>query len=210
MHYYALAIVPAEGDLDALLAETMGPYDENEHLEDHYDEKYDETYQRNPRGLWDWYAVGGRWSGVLSGYEPSEDPKLTERCRLCHGTGLRDDDLGRHFRAQNPEYTCNGCAGSPGGPGRMPLWPTQWPRHGGDVISALEFTSRITEWTDEQMPYAVFAHGSESVTTKQRWTGEGFEQLHDDQGIRDVLVKILYARLQAGLTDRVVVIDYHS
>ncbi|MGH8966899.1 MAG: hypothetical protein ACRDXB_16430, partial [Actinomycetes bacterium] len=109
---------------------------------------------------------------ILSGYEPSKDPKLTERCWLCDGTGLRNDETGRRFREHNPEYTCNGCANSPAGPGRMPLWPTQWPRHRGDVMSALEFSSRLAEWSDDQMPYAIFTHGSEAVTVKERWTGE--------------------------------------
>lgn len=210
MHYYALAIVPAEGDLDALLAETMSPYDENEHLEDHHDAKYDETYERNPRGLWDWYQIGGRYSGRLSGYNPGADPALTEVCWLCNGTGLRNDELGRRFRAQNPDYTCNGCSNSPAGPGRMAMWPSQWPRHHGDVMSALEFTSKLAEWTDGQMPYAIFTHGSEAVTIKERWTGDEWEKLHDDESIRTVLATILSARMRAGLSDRIVVIDYHS
>lgn len=206
MHYYALVIVPAEGDLDELVAEAMAPYDENEHLEEYYDAKYGETYQRNPHSLWDWYQIGGRWTGRLSGYDPDTDPTLRETCWLCKGTGRRDDEVAQRLRATMPNYTCNGCEGT----GKMRLWPTQWPRHKGDVMSALEFTSRLAEWTDNQLPYAVITHGSESVSVKERWNGETFEKLHDDNSIRTVLATILSARIKAGLSDRVVVVDYHS
>lgn len=227
-HYYALAIVPADGDVKELLAETMAPYDENREVESY--EEDGETYWRNPVGLWDWYSIGGRWTGNLSGYDPAADPANVETCWLCQGGGMRDDELGRAYRATTPEYTCNGCNGI----GRKVKWPTQWERHPGDVLSALDFTSHMADLPAEKMPYAVFTHGSESVALKERWNSEAHDDYHpecartdrarceqehhlgawvkehDDESMRAVLATILAARMRAGHADRVIVVDYHS
>lgn len=67
-----------------------------------------ESYQHS---LWDWYVIGGRWTGVLDNYDPRKDPKNIEECYLCEGTGKRNDEIGKQARKENPEYTCNGCDG---------------------------------------------------------------------------------------------------
>lgn len=67
----------------------------------------------NPDAKWDWWTIGGRYSGRLAaGYDPEKDPANFERCFLCHGSGRREDDIGRNARATNPDYTCNGCNGT--------------------------------------------------------------------------------------------------
>jgi hypothetical protein len=67
----------------------------------------------NPQGFWDWWAVGGRWAGVLDPeYDASADPRNFSTCWLCYGTGERDDELGRRARAADPSYGCNGCKGT--------------------------------------------------------------------------------------------------
>jgi hypothetical protein len=54
----------------------------------------------NPNKKWDYWTVGGRYSGRLAGgYNPDEDPANQEpcfcaaevdpNCRVCHGTGMR-------------------------------------------------------------------------------------------------------------------------
>ncbi len=66
----------------------------------------------NPNAKWDWWVVGGRYGGRLApGYDPELDPENLETCFLCRGTGKREDAVGQKHRAQNPEYTCNGCDG---------------------------------------------------------------------------------------------------
>ena len=50
---------------------------------------YETTY--NPKSKWDWYTVGGRWSGTLDDYNPYTDPKNQQECWLCKGTGIRTD-----------------------------------------------------------------------------------------------------------------------
>jgi hypothetical protein len=200
MHYYALAIVPAEGDLDELLAETMAPFDEN--AEDHDDAAVPFS--------WDWYQVGGRYTGRLSGADPQRDPRNWERCFLCEGTGLRNDALGREARERDPQYGCNECSGDreiTGRPGVAVKWPTQWVNDEGDVQDALSVAARLAELPDEALPYTIVTHASESVTVRKRWTGDTFEDTGAD--FRATLGTILSARMAAGLKDRVVVVDYH-
>lgn len=53
---------------------------------------------------WDWYVVGGRYTGRLSGYDPESDPRNYATCWLCHGTGTRPD--------MTVKNGCNGCSGT--------------------------------------------------------------------------------------------------
>lgn len=69
----------------------------------------------NPNKKWDWWQVGGRYSGRFAvNYDPSEDPANKESCWLCHGTGKRED--------MEVIAGCNGC----GGTGVAIKWPTRW------------------------------------------------------------------------------------
>jgi len=82
----------------------------------------------NPKSKWDWWAIGGRWTGYISGYDPSKDPDNIETCDLCGGTGMRTD--------MEIPNGCNGCDGK----GQSLKWPTQWKRHNGDMrlLSAIK------------------------------------------------------------------------
>jgi len=72
----------------------------------------------NPNAKWDWWQVGGRYSGKFSpGYDPETDPNHQETCWLCRGTGKRIDMV--------VENGCNGCQGK----GISTKWPTQWIAH---------------------------------------------------------------------------------
>lgn len=85
----------------------------------------------NPQKKWDWWQVGGRYTGLLSpAYDPEKDPRNIETCAICGGTGMRDDALGKDHRAKDPSYTCNGC----GGKGTRAKWPTKWVNFEGDSI----------------------------------------------------------------------------
>lgn len=215
MHYYALAIIPADGDVDELLDELLDPFNEEKEVELRQEEG-EEPYWHNPLGLWDWWQVGGRYSGRLSKIDPQRDPRNWEICWLCEGTGKRNDALGRQFRADDPDYGCNGCEQYreiTGKPGVAVKWPTSWVRNDGDIQDGLTIMSQIAELPKEALPYTVFVHGSETpVYLRERWNDEArdFENLLDDKDMRDVLARNLFARAEAGLKDRVVVIDYHS
>lgn len=34
-----------------------------------------------------------------------------QKCRLCEGTGMRNDEIGKRAREARPDYKCNGCQG---------------------------------------------------------------------------------------------------
>lgn len=84
---------------------------------------------RNPDSQWDWYEIGGRWTGKLTDYDPEKDPRNIESCQWCGGTGKRNDKLGREARKADPKYTCNGCDGK----GKKVKWPTEWAKYAGDI-----------------------------------------------------------------------------
>lgn len=190
MHYYALVVIPADGDLTERVAEAMEPVRED-----------DDTM-----GLWDWYQIGGRYTGRLSGYDAFSDPDNRERCFLCGGTGKRMDEIGVQHRLANPGYTCNGCDGA----GRRIKHASQFAPHDGDVVPADEFLTRLPEMDDELMPYAVIVHGSEvPAYVREAWNGDTFVEQHDKASMRRVLAQNLTARRDAGLKDLVVVVDYH-
>lgn len=76
----------------------------------------------NPNKKWDWWTIGGRWTGkLLIGYELAEDKDNYEKCWLCSNTGTRpdanyakDNDLCKPSRAGHPVIGkgCNGCYGT--------------------------------------------------------------------------------------------------
>lgn len=69
----------------------------------------------NPNKRWDWWSVGGRWSGLLApAYDPHTDPENFETCWLCQGTGKRSD-----LEVANG---CNAC----GGTGRKLKHASDW------------------------------------------------------------------------------------
>lgn len=74
----------------------------------------------------DWGDEGGRYQGLLDGYDPQGNPENWEACDLCGGTGTRPDGLERF----GPEWVeqmggCNGCQGK----GERLKWATQWAPH---------------------------------------------------------------------------------
>ena len=84
------------------------------------DRYYDRT---NPNKKWDWWMVGGRWTGHFKpGYDPDQDPTKRETCWLCGGTGTRLDMISANG--------CNGCRGS----GVKTTWPTQWKAMDSDQL----------------------------------------------------------------------------
>lgn len=181
-HYYAWAIIPGEGEVTDLVAATLAPYDENAEIAERTEDG--ETWKYNPRGIWDWWQVGGRWTGHLAElvvgqpYDPENDPENAD----------------------------------PDGFGRGVKWPTRWaPRPDLDVVPALVVTAVLAEMPDRLLPFAIFTHDSEHVTVKIDWQRDDWKeaQLTVDQ-VRDAAATILHARVQAGLVDRIVVIDYHS
>lgn len=123
MHYLTLVAVPPGtrvtlASVEKLVGKALAPF--REELRGHH----------NPRGWWDYWQIGGRWTGLLDGYDPDDDPELHETCPFCDGVGVR-------VWREGPRE-CNGCAGS----GARRLWPSQWPLREGDWARLGDVRSR--------------------------------------------------------------------
>lgn len=140
MHYSNLVIIKKfdelSGNLENEVEKAMGPNEEN-------------------GGFWDWYQIGGRWSGTLDGFDPATDPANVESCTVCGGTGFRNDAMGVSARAEAPTYTCNGCGTYDSetmtwghkkeGPGKRVKWPTSWAQRKGDIIPIENLTQEMLD-----------------------------------------------------------------
>ncbi len=222
-HYACLVILPKRTPLDersirAAIAVLMEPYSENldcpVRLEDCWlckgtgkvgsgdfpdgdchacgGKKQTETV-RNPEGRWDWYQIGGRWTGHFDGYDPAKDPDNMETCEICNGRGSLLDRSGKLV-------ACNGCSvkAAGDGKGRALKWPTQWGFRMGDTILTSELADRKLE---EISTYAVLAPDGK-WTEKKTWDGEDFVENPEAGWFREAL--------EGWGKHTAVIVDYHS
>jgi hypothetical protein len=139
MHYGTLVVFREKPeDLEAAVDELFKPY-QDQH--------------------WDWYQIGGRWTGSLDGYDPDSDPANVETCPLCAGTGKRLDGM-------SVANGCNGC----GGKGKRAVWPTQYKRHDGDIVPIERLTQ---EQIDKHFAHVVCEHGWFAGERYQPWNDNG-------------------------------------
>lgn len=89
---------------------------------------------------WDWYQIGGRWTGFFDGYDPETDPANIQVCELCGGTGDRAT-WRKEPKDNQHESGCNGCMGK----GTRAKWPTDWQLHAGDIVSVDALTAKHIE-----------------------------------------------------------------
>lgn len=184
MHYYALVVIPEEStDIEAAVASAMGPHEEN------WDE---ETHT----GFWDWWQVGGRYTGRITGYDPRTDPANYSVCEFCKGTGVRKDEIaassGTHLREitepNHPRFGergwCNGCDGR----GMRLNWDLR--PYPGDIGRAKDVKSR---------PFTLVTPAG--VTHREDWTGEDWRDQSE-------AMEAAWSALDPNA--RVVVVDYHS
>jgi len=136
MHAAVLVIVPQ----DCSVAEALEPY-------------------RNAE--WDGYVVGGRFTGLLDGYDAEQDPDNFETCVLCNGTGKRLElpppiethalDGGQWVKEMDYSRTtrehqeslggCNGCQGK----GTHLKSSSEWKPYDGDSILLADLTAEQYE-----------------------------------------------------------------
>ena len=177
MHYFAVAIVPPTDDVDAAVGEVMRP--DNEEV--------------NDDGHWDWWVIGGRWTGVWGNLSPEDNPDNFERCFFCGGTGYRDDPTYLQFE---PGNRCNGCQHT-GRPGLRLKHPAEWVRDPADIRPAAD----VLADSGARTPYAFVT--IEAWHASQRWTGDIIE---DVEGYEEAYRAVL----AANPDDLAVVVDYHS
>lgn len=198
MHYGCLVALPGcyDGDIEEAVSKVLAPFDENLELVPEEDDG--EAYWTNPRGFWDWWQIGGRWTGYLSDYDPNLDPDNIEVCHLCRGTGTRPD-AGRFgddwIKRMNG---CNGCNGT----GHCVARPTQWKRHDGDVQRWANVKDLVM--SGDKSFYTVVS--GEAVAHGERYAPE------NPPGERFVSTRSEVDELLATIPDDaiVVVVDYHN
>lgn len=189
MHFLTLvALPPNTEDPIGMVAELLAPY---------YEEDNDD-------GWWDWYQIGGRWTGALDGYDPTTDPRNSEVCSLCRGTGTRPDAA--QFGAEWMEWAkgCNGCHGT----GIAEKWPTQWVDHPGDIARLGDVREKLAE----RGPYRVV--GPELLVCAETYNPDGTD--YSDGAPPETAVFIKHpeevTEAIANLSDDciVVVVDCHN
>lgn len=193
MHYYAMvALPPGTTNIEEEVARAMEPHEEWSKEGPNYEED-DDDYESG--GFWDWWQIGGRWTGVLAeDYNPETDPDNLEFCDICKGTGLRMDAAGVELRATQPDYTCNGCNGL----GMAVKWPTQWKAVPSDIVRLGDYRAVIAQHRPHTLVAAERAVHSENYVPDAP-QGEKFVPTSDVE------------ELLASLSDDciVVVVDYH-
>jgi len=134
----------------------------------------------NSDGRWDWYQLGGRWTGVLtegtdSVYKSEADPQNMEPCNQC--------DKGWK------EETCPICKGT----GFRLKWPTQWVPCERDILPI----AVLLEYFDSKIhtPYAL-------ITPDGLWHDRDIS----DEDWMDYVKRIL----EENKDNMIVVVDYHS
>ena len=199
-HYATLVFVPAgTSDVQAKVTELLAPYDEN-----------DEWFREGSR--WDWWVIGGRFTGMLDGYKPWEDERNYEPCRFCEGTGTTTQAVADQYPAYQehvgkPCIQCNtpGRGDSEGRfPGKVMRFAGFGFDHPGDIMPAraidmdrIRFvpTSVVTpdgEW-HEQGRHGWFGttmpdeHGNEPKE-EDTWRREFSEILEANRGAIAVVV----------------------
>lgn len=147
MHALCFVVIPPEGNPVDHVAAALAPWYEG----------------GDPAGWWDWYQIGGRWTGHLSDYDPRDDPANTRPCRTCSGTG------------------CNACRGT----GMETLWPTMWAPHEGDVATLDHVLAAIATDPQRTIPHTLVA--GERVLHRETWDGGFVVNPDHDQMVAETL-----------------------
>ena len=170
------------------------------------------TWSRyNPKSKWDWYSIGGRYTGFLDpDYDPSKDPANTGICNICKGSGVRNDmpvfaegaDPFKSSPIRLETAKCNGCDGK----GKSIKWPTEWKKHSGDVQSAARWLELLRIKKELYTPYAV-------LTPKGEWFQRGemgwFGMSSDDKNVESWAEQVIKIAEQHASTCYAVVTDCH-
>jgi hypothetical protein len=158
----------------------------------------------NKCSFYDFYQVGGRWTGEHEKFNPEDDPNNYELCWICGGTGFRNDETGMNTRKSNESYTCNGCGSFDEKSGKWShgkykqgyslKWPTKWKHREKDIIP-------VSDIREDLSCFTLIVDGK--VYHQEKWTGKEFIKTDFDGNVKNMLNKL-------GIKDGyLVTIDYH-
>ena len=207
MHYFATVLIEEcphdEAGIKAAVEKVMAPHEERWEPSPGCDPD-DEDDDGIHSGHWDWWTIGGRYTGRWSEYEPASDPRNWEVCFLCHGTGMRTDERAREWRKENPDYTCNGCGiveGSEnqrfGIPRGMSLkFAANWVRNEFDIIPVKKLLVLPVNPS-----YAIVT--PDGFLARENWDGSTFHPV-------DSWPKVYLSKLREFPDHTAVIVDYHN
>jgi|GEM_PF-5786012 len=206
MHTHAEIYLESNENWQEQVEDILSQYDANLEIQEEKDEDGN-LYWCNPNGIFDWYEIGGRWTGSHGNYNPEEDIRNYEKCRLCDGTGLRNDEIGLKHRQENPDYKCNGCyhynrdtgVDEPGffGVGMALKWPTDWFNHESNIIPIEEIDEKLDCGT-------IFFNGDYWENEEWDYDNKKFKPNKDFNGnVKEFLTK---NNITTGF---LVTVDYH-
>lgn len=186
MHFHLEIIMPHTENLEAEISRILAPFDEGS--------------EESRNAFWDWYQIGGRWTGTKDGFDPASDENNVERCEICQGTGFRADEVGKRAREAEATYTCNGCGKwneggkwthSEFGAGKRLKWPTAWAQYKGDIMP-------LRDVKKDQKAFRVIIAGMNHAGTgmeavfmacRENWNGVSFDESSWDGTIESALEK---------------------
>lgn len=143
----------------------------------------------NPKGEWDWWCIGGRWTGGLTDADPAADPENFESCFICRGTGTRTD-----MKVTNG---CNNCHGK----GIVLKFPSKL-KNVGNAALLSEFLPRFDK---KHCPFALITpDGAWHERGDMGWFG-----VASGEEKRDVWVEKVRALYAAFPESVVVLVDCH-
>lgn len=188
MHGHAEIVVKSpQGDIEKQIKRLLAKYEQGKHK----------------NGFWNWYQIGGEWTGAhCKDYSPENDERNIETCRVCGGTGFRDDWLSVNMRGENSGYTCNGCGiyQEDGkwiwrfGAGKTLMHPTEWVRFKGDIMD-------IKDINDDLGCHTLVCGGD--VYHDEEWDGTDWKATGFDGKVKARLLSL-------GISEgSIVTVDYH-
>lgn len=141
-HFFTVALIPSDVPADKYeeyIGKIMEPFKEGS--------KGTYRSQYNDDSKWDYWLIGGRWSGIFEpDYDPEKDPANQEPCRFCAGTGGRATPP----NSGPGDYPCNGCNAT----GTAVKWPSFWVQRGNsapaspDLPAPFAFITPDSEWIE--------------------------------------------------------------
>ncbi len=164
----------------------------------------------NPKSKWDWYEIGGRWTGSFDNYDPLSDKTNYSKCEHCQGTGTRKDMTSSERKMHlNPEKGflfpiigegCNACQGT-----GMSL-NFSWTNQGESDIKPVKF---VLDYMNKFGPPVamLLSDGTWMEIGGQHWFGI-VENTDNKKSQSDWDLKVKMA-LSANLDKWVVLVDCH-
>ena len=148
------------------------------------------TYNKDSK--WDWYQIGGRWSGYWADYDPSGDPKNSIPCYRCKGTA----------KESNGTDKCRMCQGT----GKTVSWPTSWSPIEEDMLEVPELIKRIKENENITSSYCIITPQGEWLEREER---EGPPFYEVNQKSTEEWDRIYMETLEKNQNCYAVIVDFH-